>query len=141
MTPSNANTSGLEAKGVVWHNLHGQECIGWTLPKEYFRKEPQAPKPLVTAASAQAEIDGWVRWADEKLQEAQAETLKAMTERDAAEARADRLAKALEPFAAIAGAGDQRPKDDAVWAGQDGLRITYGDFRAARAALQQETQP
>lgn len=71
---------------------------------------------LVTAASTQAAID-------------------------AEKARADRLAKALEPFAAMADAGDQRPKDDAVWAGQDGVHITYGDFRAARAALQQETQP
>lgn len=44
--------------------------------------------------------------------------------------------EALKPFAAMADAGDQRPSDDAVWAGQDGLRLTYGDFRRARAALQ-----
>jgi hypothetical protein len=50
-------------------------------------------------------------------------------------AERDRLREALEPFAAMASAGDQKPKDDAVWAGQDGLRITYGDFRRARAAL------
>lgn len=41
----------------------------------------------------------------------------------------------MEPFAAMAEAGDQRPKDDAVWAGQDGKALKYGDFRAARAFL------
>lgn len=48
--------------------------------------------------------------------------------------------KALEPFAAMASVGGQRPKDDALWAGQDGRRITYGDFRRAaedRATLSQ----
>lgn len=43
--------------------------------------------------------------------------------------------EALEVFARHASAGDQRPKDDAVWAGQDGLAITYGDFRRAAKAL------
>lgn len=85
---------------MVWHNLNGQECIGWTLPKEYFRKEPQAPKPLVTAASAQARID-------------------------AAEARADRLAKALERIET-----EYLLNHTSKW-----VRET------ARAALQQETQP
>ena len=58
-----------------------------------------------------------------------------------AQARIAELEEALRPFAVMADAGDQRPKDESVWAGQDGLRITYGDFRIARAALQQETQP
>lgn len=41
----------------------------------------------------------------------------------------------LKLFAAMAEAGDQRPKDDAVWAGQDGKALKYGDFRSARAFL------
>lgn len=45
-----------------------------------------------------------------------------------------RAVEALEPFAEMATAGDQRPKDDAVWAGQDGRRITFGDFRRAAEA-------
>lgn len=55
-------------------------------------------------------------------------------------AAAPDLYEALKPFAAMASAGDQRPKDDAVWAGQDGLRITYGDFRRALAALSKASQ-
>jgi hypothetical protein len=45
------------------------------------------------------------------------------------------LEAALKPFAAMAGAGDQRPKDDAVWAGQEGVALRYGDFRRALRAL------
>lgn len=49
-----------------------------------------------------------------------------------------RLAEArglLEPFAAMADVGDQRPGDDAVWAGQSGVALRYGHFRAARTFL------
>ena len=49
--------------------------------------------------------------------------------------RLDRAIEALEPFAAMSDVGDQRPSDDAVWAGQGGKHITFGDFRRARQAL------
>lgn len=41
----------------------------------------------------------------------------------------------LKPFAAMSEVGDQKPKDDAVYVGQDGRHITYGDLRRARAFL------
>ncbi len=98
MTPSNANTSGLEVVAYLEVSKAGmgrRACL-------HQRKETPtmlrrwSSEPLVTAASAQARID-------------------------AAEARADRLAKALE--AVISYAPDIRPA------------------RIARAALQQEKQP
>ena len=58
---------------------------------------------------------------------------KSLVERQAE--RIIELEKALYPFAQIATVGDQRPKDDAVWAGQDGKRITFGDFRLALRVL------
>lgn len=61
------------------------------------------------------------------------ETVLALNALPALISRIEEMEGALEPFAAMAMAGDQTPKDDAVWAGQDGKRITYGDFR--RAAL------
>lgn len=57
----------------------------------------------------------------------EAKTNKSLVERQAE--RIIELERALYPFAQIATVGDQRPKDDAVWAGQDGKRITFGDFR------------
>lgn len=49
--------------------------------------------------------------------------------------RLQRARALLRPFAAMASVGDQRPKDDAVYVGQDGLRITYGDLRRAKEFL------
>lgn len=94
---SPTNTAGLEV--VAWE-YRFSDTRPWHRtenPKtaEEERQDGSEVRPYaVTAASAQAAIDGWVRWADERLQEAQAETLSAMKERDAAEARADRLAGA-----------------------------------------------
>lgn len=57
---------------------------------------------------------------------------------EAQAAEIEGLKAALEPFAAMATVGDQRPKDEAVWAGQDGKRITFGDFRRAFLASRTE---
>lgn len=95
---SPTNTAGLEV--VAWE-YRFSDTRPWHRtenPKtaEEERQDGSEVRPYaVTAASAQAAIDGWVRWADERLQEAQAETLSAMKERDAAEARADRLADGI----------------------------------------------
>lgn len=107
MTDSNANMSGLETAGhVVWWKVGG---VNYYPEGEAFTvSESYRVEPLVTAASAQAMID-------------------------AAEARADRLAKALEPFgegarmAEISG----RPPSEFCDA---------SDYQAALAALQQEIQ-
>lgn len=137
---SNANTSGPEYAGhIVWWKAGG---VSYYPEGEAFTVSKSCRvEPLVTAASAQAAIDGWVRWADEKLQEAQAETLNALTERDAAEARADRLAKALEPFARVArwarlcGMSDLE-KATAKYAKRN---LFWDQFSAADAALNGDT--
>lgn len=59
---------------------------------------------------------------------------------DFAEARVAELEAGLKPFAALAAAGDQRPKDDAVWGGQGGVSITYGDLRHTAALLKSQEQ-
>ena len=103
-TPSNANTSGLEVVAYLEVSKAGmgrRACL-------HQRKETPtmlrrwSSEPLVTAASAQARID-------------------------AAEARADRLAKALERIASTP-------------SGMAGFSLS-DCISEARAALQQETQP
>lgn len=107
MTPSNANTSGLEvvqweyrtAPHRQWH-ITDSKAVAEQETKDGSEVVPR----LVRAASAQARID-------------------------AAEARADRLAKALEAVRDL---------------GSDGEHSGDGHARCrsiARAALQQETQP
>lgn len=97
--PSNANTSGPEV--VAWAFRHGRDTravwLGPVRPEHWSDSEGHA---LVTAASAQARID-------------------------AAEARADRLAKALDDIASGYANCDDFQDAQAI----------------ARAALQQETQP
>lgn len=127
MTPSNANTSGLKNAGrVVWWKAGG---VNYFPEGETFTvSESCRVEPLVTAASAQARID-------------------------AAEARADRLAKALERIERWFG---EFPATGKFWHNADGSisdrPMPYGacwgsngerDFMRsiARAALQQETQP
>lgn len=121
--PSNANTSGL---GVVAWRRHDVFRKG-----AYFadRKDTAAmwaeqglnPEPLVTAASAQARIAEL----DEQLAQAAMMIIGSLTRADAAEARADRLAKALEDISSgYANCDDFQDAQD-----------------VARAALQQETQP
>lgn len=119
--PSNANTSGLEV--VAWrstwtglsgqpvHELHQQEVEAIRSAKWM---ESATYEPLVTAASAQARID-------------------------AAEARADRLAKALEPFAVPHECDGHATVEDFNMEVQ--IFVRWSVIKAARAALQQETQP
>lgn len=109
-------------------------------------------EPLVTAASAQAAIDA----EKAKVAELERHTQDALTEKEAvvseyvksverltdrataAEARADRLAKALEPFARRADYWEQVNGKG----GSDRAETCHaiGDFKKARAALQQETR-
>lgn len=112
--PSNANASGLEV--VAWRIedlILPQTTFttdeAYAHHRDVYRYEGEVTatvEPLVTAASAQARID-------------------------AAEARADRLAKALERIAEHLCAVEPHKAPSAVqWAEKE-----------ARAALQQETQP
>ena len=123
MTPSNANTSGMEVVG--WEARLKPDGEWFPLLEQYVaaRQKDDAVEvrpSAVTAASAQAEREQYGRW------------LVAMAnDRDAAEARADRLAKALEDIENVA---DSFCDDSAdLLAGQIRIRT--------RAALQQETQP
>lgn len=101
--PSNANTSGLEV--VRLEAQSGGPSGSWFLINDpddlaFWEEQGYPVRSLVTAASAQARID-------------------------AAEARADRLAKALEDISSgYANCDDFQDAQD-----------------IARAALQQETQP
>jgi len=125
MTPSNANTSGLApcpfCGGEAW--LNDYEAKYSDLPP--MSRAPQCRSCGVSLGYLTTPAKATEAW-NRRVTAA------------SAQARIAELEVALKPFAAMAEAGDQRPKDEAVWAGQDGLRITYGDFRAARAALQQE---
>lgn len=105
---SNANTSGLEV--VAWLTPGGDVTCSEAYAKEQSVNDPDNyPSALVTAASAQARID-------------------------AAEARADRLAKALETLEA------ERNRDGVNLAHlKRAVAVAYADMN--RAALQQETQP
>ena len=102
MTPSNANTSGLEvAAWRVW-SVEGEDGLYYHHDVAVENAgESSFVEALVVAASAQARID-------------------------AAEARADRLAKALERIAITP-------------SGMAGLSLS-DCISEARAALQQETQ-
>lgn len=133
MTPSNANTSGLtqdlcerlDAILVEESPMHPFGCATW---EEASRIAiDMAKEVIVTAASAQARI------AEEKAK-AFAEQQAAIEEnrlRLEAEARADRLAKALEFYA----------EADLYTVIDRETALGHDDGSTARAALQQETQP
>lgn len=117
VTPSNANTSGLEVVAWeyrfrdtgLWHRTESASVA------EDERKDGSEVRPYaVTAASAQARID-------------------------AEKARADRLAKALEPFAAEHECDGHATVEDFNMEVQ--IFVRWAVIKAARAALQQETQP
>lgn len=100
-TAANANTSGLENAGhIVWWKAGGVSYYYYPEGEAFTVSKSCRVEPLVTAASAQARIE-------------------------AADARADRLAKALEEI----GNMSKRPHEPGA------------PYQAARAALQQETQP
>ena len=128
--PSNANTSGLEVVAHRMRQLHHEidgPITGWMYcpPSQHPSGNARWDvEPLVTAASAQARIE-------------------------AAEARADRLAKALERAADdLRDIGTQKPQptNSPDPEHENYLRrvlISLGQVgnARARAALQQETQP
>lgn len=95
MSAKPTNTAGLEAAAKLADHLRPFEHHAVGSLRIDMNEVRNVIAACDFAASAQAAIDGWVRWADERLQEAQAETLSAMKERDAAEARADRLADGI----------------------------------------------
>ncbi len=132
MTPSNANTSGLEV--VAWRytliNERGDVLFSGVMLDGPPREGPCGVdtwrvEPLVTAASAQARIADLEARVEYQRGSRDGHAAHAHSEfeaRVAAEARADRLAKALERI--------ERSKSQ-----------TYGHLQSvARAALQQETQ-
>ena len=108
MTPSNANTSGLE---VVQWEYRTAPHRQWHITDSKAVAEQEAndgsevvPR-LVRAASAQARIAELERDKEELARTANEWTTEAherLQKVEAAEARADRLAKALEPFARVA---------------------------------------
>lgn len=138
--PSNANTSGLEV--VAWR-IREQPGTAWTVVYDHedhrlaiadgFESEPYA----VTAASAQARIA--------ELESALAAAQNADAENDAhlrcrataAEARADRLAKALVMLGAEK-PEQKRSYPNSYRGGFDAATDLAASI--ARAALQQETQ-
>ena len=63
-------------------------------------------------------------------------------ERDALRAEVARLREALEPFAAVADRVHTSRTDNQTLLGYDGVELTAGHFRRARAALnEQEPKP
>lgn len=128
LTPSNANTSGPDHFG--WWVEHAvAEPIFVRPPTFCPASDNYTITPLVTAASAQAAIDTEREQFGRMLVEA-------ANDRDAEKARADRLAKALEPFI----------EDWAHLAEVELYETCENQAQAnriidARAALQQETQP
>ncbi|WP_082064368.1 Lar family restriction alleviation protein [Brevundimonas sp. KM4] len=157
--PSNANTSGLApcpfCGGEAWLNDYeakysdlppmsrAPQCRSCGASLGYLTtpaKATEAWNRRVTSASAQARISGLQR----EVAVAVA-TADHMADRATeAEARADRLAKALEPFVRHGRACGAFGEDAGpFWIMTDsGHRdVPVDDFRVARAALQQETQP
>lgn len=145
-TPSNANTSGLEAcpfcGGTPFdRGFRRWECgsCGAQGPAGSKADATSGWNRRVTAASAQAAIDAEREQFGRMLVEA-------ANARDAAEARADRLAKALEPFATYPLAtlrdGTVAPDEYQLTGRRDEegvfCTVTNADFQRARAALQQE---
>lgn len=135
--PSNANTSGLEVVGWI-KRINEHHPIGLTQPGDW-RFTPHRPaleeglkdewfdvKDVVTAASAQARISGLQR----EVAVAVAAADHMVDRATAAEARTDRLAKALERA--------KRVLDNT--AVTNALRMV-GAYEILDAALQQETQP
>ena len=133
--PSNANTSGLVNVGhIVWWKAGG---VSYYPEGEAFGVSKSCRvEPLVTAASAQARIAEL----DEQLAQAAMMIIGATTRAAAAEARTDRLAKALEPFSSLA---PDEANDVAGVNMNDRISkwLTVAQLVDARAALQQETQP
>lgn len=117
-TPSNANTSGLIAE--IDAEMEGRQRGYADVRGELLFRCRDA---LVTAASAQARIAEL----DEQLAQAAMMIIGSTSRATAAEARADRMAKALERIA-------NTPS------GMAGLSLS-DCISEARAALQQETQP
>jgi len=130
--PSNANTSGLEA--VAWRWRFRTDGV-WNYQEAQQHIPDVTCEPLVTAASAQARIAEL----DEQLAQAAMMIIGATTRAAAAEARADRLAKALEPFAAPHECDGHATVEDFNMEVQ--IFFRWAVIKAARAALQQETQP
>lgn len=131
-----ANTAGLEV--IAWVIPGDPECgvKGWIDARAW--QEGEFSKPLVTAASAEARIDQLLARI-ETARIARAEhnrQFEAMKDRaQAAEARADRLAKALGEahgyLEVLHSATNNATTRSSVW------KV----IKRVRAALQQETQP
>lgn len=170
MTPSNANTSGLApcpfCGGEAWLNDYdakysdlppmsrAPQCRSCGASLGYLTtpaKATEAWNRRVTAASAQAkvaELEALVA----SIRRAQRDVIRAEIEQEgyspisdandratAAEARADRLAKALEPFAVPHECDGHATVEDFNMEVQ--IFVRWSVIKAARAALQQETQP
>ena len=144
MTPSNANTSGLEV--VAWRWRFRTDGV-WNYQEAQQRIPDVTCEPLVTAASAQARIA--------ELESALAAAQNADAENDAhlrcrataAEARADRLAKGIvqaEILIDDAIKGIQTAPlsvvTDTIWTADPCPMTVVEALQLARAALQQETQ-
>lgn len=139
--PSNANTSGLENAGhIVWWKAGG---VSYYPEGEAFGVSKSCRvEPLVTAASAQARIadlEARVEYLRGSRDGHAAHAHSEFEARVAAEARADRLAKALEPFAVPHGCDGHATVEDFNMEVQ--IFVRWSVIKAARAALQQETQP
>lgn len=137
--PSNANTSGLVEFGYRWRqpDWHPDD---WELDMDPLAKDKlddRVIEPLVTAASAQAriaELEAIISKTCD-LSVEQTDKLLAMHDRaTAAEARADRLAKALERIADRPGAGTTYTKG----IGEQPVGEAEHMAEIARAAIQQE---
>lgn len=126
--PSNANTSGLEV--VAWTN---EEYLADTRARKHGaywmwgNPASEASVGLVTAASAQARIAELISLLNAADAHASAAEARVSEEK----VRADRLAKALEPFSEGARMAEisGRPPSEFCDA---------SDYQDARAALQQE---
>ena len=141
--PSNANTSGLETAGhIVWWKAGG---VNYYPEGEAFTvSESCRVEPLVTAASAQArigELESRLEYLRSSRDGHAAQAHAEFEARVAAEARADRLANALEPFARVArwarlcGMSDLE-KATAKYAKRN---LFWDQFSAADAALSGDT--
>ncbi|ANC53422.1 hypothetical protein A4249_06980 [Brevundimonas sp. GW460-12-10-14-LB2] len=138
--PSNANTSGLVNVGhIVWWKAGG---VSYYPEGEAFGVSKSCRvEPLVTAASAQARIadlEARVEYLRGSRDGHAAHAHSEFEARVAAEARADRLAKALVML------GGEKPEQKRSYPNSyRGGFDAATDLAAsiARAALQQETQP
>lgn len=138
--PSNANTSGLEV--VAWRFRSRDGFGGWSFERSdpsYLDPSGYVIQPLVTAASAQARIaELEARVAELEAAKWEVKHVDTMNDmvamglaRDAAEARADRLASGISSAKLIL-----TPEP-----GEAPLTEREKEARQLLAALQQETQP